>query len=170
MNNRNREQLRAAIANDLVQGQGGHSPTRELLRQYVLARDLHQTGTGHSVGNRTRGAFGKLLGTTCHRGTKRQLTMARCHRGTGRHRSIKCHPSTICRGQRRVEGAEYDQLQPLSYARSFREGRLLPALSSVAWLQARPLYRRSCEVGHRGPYVTEKSTGYSYLLGKTWSH
>jgi hypothetical protein len=35
MNNRNREQLRAAIANDLVQGQGGHSPTRELLRQYV---------------------------------------------------------------------------------------------------------------------------------------
>ena len=35
MNNRNRQQLRAAIANDLVQGQGGHSPTRELLRQYV---------------------------------------------------------------------------------------------------------------------------------------
>jgi len=35
MNKRNREQLRAAIANDLVQGQGGHSPTRELLRQYA---------------------------------------------------------------------------------------------------------------------------------------
>src|SRR5262245_13168008 len=35
MNKRNREQLRAAIANDLVQVQGGHSPTRELLRQYA---------------------------------------------------------------------------------------------------------------------------------------
>jgi hypothetical protein len=35
MNKQNREQLRAAIANDLVQGQGGHSPTRELLRQYA---------------------------------------------------------------------------------------------------------------------------------------
>jgi hypothetical protein len=35
MNKRNREQLRAAIANDLVQGQGGNSPTRELLRQYA---------------------------------------------------------------------------------------------------------------------------------------
>ena len=35
MNKRNKEQLRAAIANDLVQGQGGHSPTRELLRQYA---------------------------------------------------------------------------------------------------------------------------------------
>jgi hypothetical protein len=35
MNQRNREQLRAAIANDLIQGQGGHSPTRELLRQYA---------------------------------------------------------------------------------------------------------------------------------------
>ena len=35
MSKRNIEQLRAAIANDLVQGQGGHSPTRELLRQYA---------------------------------------------------------------------------------------------------------------------------------------
>jgi len=35
MKKRNREQLRAANANDLVKGQGGHSPTRELLRQYV---------------------------------------------------------------------------------------------------------------------------------------
>ena len=35
MNKRNREQLRAAIGNDLVQGQGDHSATRELLRQYA---------------------------------------------------------------------------------------------------------------------------------------
>jgi hypothetical protein len=35
MNKRNKEQLRAAIANDLVQGQGDHSPPRELLRQYA---------------------------------------------------------------------------------------------------------------------------------------
>jgi len=35
MNKRDREQLRASIARDLIQGQGGNSPTRELLRQYA---------------------------------------------------------------------------------------------------------------------------------------
>src|SRR5213596_2736361 len=35
MNKRDREQLRASIAKDLVQGQGEHSPTRDLLRQYA---------------------------------------------------------------------------------------------------------------------------------------
>src|SRR5437773_2458341 len=35
MKKRDREQLRASIAKDLVQGQGDHSPTKELLRQYT---------------------------------------------------------------------------------------------------------------------------------------
>ena len=35
MNKRDREQLRASIAKDLVQGQGENSATRELLRQYA---------------------------------------------------------------------------------------------------------------------------------------
>jgi hypothetical protein len=35
MNKRGREQLRASIAKDLVQGQGEHSPTKELLKQYA---------------------------------------------------------------------------------------------------------------------------------------
>src|SRR6266516_3174511 len=35
MNKRDREQLKASIAKDLVQGQGEHSPTKELLRQYA---------------------------------------------------------------------------------------------------------------------------------------
>ncbi len=35
MNKRDREQLRASIARDLVQGQGEPSPTRELLKQYA---------------------------------------------------------------------------------------------------------------------------------------
>ena len=35
MNKRDREQLRASIAKDLIEGQGEPSPTRELLRQYV---------------------------------------------------------------------------------------------------------------------------------------
>src|SRR5213083_791251 len=35
MNKRDREQLRASIAKDLVQGQCAHSPTKELLRQYA---------------------------------------------------------------------------------------------------------------------------------------
>src|SRR5437773_1763121 len=35
MKKRDREQLRASIAKDLVQGQGANSPTKELLRQYA---------------------------------------------------------------------------------------------------------------------------------------
>lgn len=35
MNKRDREQLRATIAKDLAEGQGEHSPTRELLKQYA---------------------------------------------------------------------------------------------------------------------------------------
>ncbi len=35
MNKREREQLRASIARDLVQGQGERSPTKELLKQYA---------------------------------------------------------------------------------------------------------------------------------------
>src|SRR5438094_8385104 len=35
MNKRDREQLRASIAKSLVQGQGEHSPTKELLKQYA---------------------------------------------------------------------------------------------------------------------------------------
>jgi hypothetical protein len=43
MNKRNREQSRVAIANDLVLGQGGHSPTRELLRQYAPLEGVFAT-------------------------------------------------------------------------------------------------------------------------------
>ena len=35
MNKRDREQLRASIAKDLIEGQGAPSPTRELLKQYA---------------------------------------------------------------------------------------------------------------------------------------
>jgi hypothetical protein len=35
MNKRDREQLRTSIAKDLVEGQGEHSPTKELLKQYA---------------------------------------------------------------------------------------------------------------------------------------
>ncbi len=35
MNKRDREQLRTSIARDLIEGQGEHSPTRELLKQYA---------------------------------------------------------------------------------------------------------------------------------------
>ncbi len=35
MNKKDREQLRESIARDLIEGQGGNSPTRELLRQYA---------------------------------------------------------------------------------------------------------------------------------------
>jgi len=40
MNKKDREQLRASIARDLVQGQGEHSPTKELLKQYALLEGI----------------------------------------------------------------------------------------------------------------------------------
>ena len=53
MNKRDREQLRASIANDLVQGQGEHSPTRELLKQYApLEGIVTPPVSGHSLRSR----------------------------------------------------------------------------------------------------------------------
>jgi len=43
MNKRDREQLRASIAKDLVQGQGEHSATKELLRQYAPLEGIIST-------------------------------------------------------------------------------------------------------------------------------
>src|SRR5213594_4396002 len=137
MKKRDREQLRASIAKDLVQGQGAHSPTKELLKQYAPLEGIIST-PGPSVSRRPGSGqpVEKLLGTTCHRGTETASSMARCHRGASRDRSIRCHRGTICHGQGRAAGAEYDQLQHLSDAQSFRQAGLLPALSSVAWLPA----------------------------------
>ncbi len=42
-----------------------------------------------------------------------------------------CHRGRVCHGERGVAGAEYDQLQPVSDARSVREGCLLPAVSAL---------------------------------------
>jgi hypothetical protein len=40
MNRRDREQLRASIARDLEEGQGEHSPTKELLKQYAPLKGI----------------------------------------------------------------------------------------------------------------------------------
>src|SRR6266540_474348 len=45
MNKRDSEQLRASIAKDLVQGQGEHSPTKELLKQYAPLEGILTTPT-----------------------------------------------------------------------------------------------------------------------------
>jgi len=47
MNKRDKEQLRASIARDLIQGQGGNSPTRELLRQYAPLEGIINTTSPH---------------------------------------------------------------------------------------------------------------------------
>src|SRR5438552_2620755 len=60
MKKRDREQLRASIAKDLVQGQGVHSPTKELLRQYTPLEGVittpapdvsRRSGSAHPVEN-----------------------------------------------------------------------------------------------------------------------
>src|SRR5205814_8517023 len=60
MNKIDREQLRASIAKDLVQGQGEHSPTKELLKQYAPLEGIITTpapdisrrpGSAHPVEN-----------------------------------------------------------------------------------------------------------------------
>jgi hypothetical protein len=43
MNKRDMQQLKASIARDLVRGQGEHSPTRELLKQYVPLNGIIST-------------------------------------------------------------------------------------------------------------------------------
>ena len=48
MNQRERQLLTASIAKDLVQGQGEHSPTRELLRQYVPLHGILTTPVSDS--------------------------------------------------------------------------------------------------------------------------
>src|SRR5207249_2158736 len=47
MNKRDREQLRASIAKDLGQGQGEHSPTKELLKQYAPLEGIITTPALH---------------------------------------------------------------------------------------------------------------------------
>jgi hypothetical protein len=46
MNKRDRQQLIASIARDLVQGQGEHTPTRELLKQYAPLEGIITTPAG----------------------------------------------------------------------------------------------------------------------------
>jgi hypothetical protein len=52
MNKKDREQLRASVAKDLVQGQRDHSPTKELLKQYAPLEGILNPpvdGVGSSV-------------------------------------------------------------------------------------------------------------------------
>ena len=49
MNKRDTEQLRASIAKDLVQGQGEHSPTKELLKQYAPLEGIITTPLGADI-------------------------------------------------------------------------------------------------------------------------
>ncbi len=46
MNKRDRQQLKASIARDLIQGQGEHTATRELLKQYAPLEGVITTKTG----------------------------------------------------------------------------------------------------------------------------
>jgi hypothetical protein len=48
MNKKSREQLKASIARDLVQGQGEHSPTKELLKQYAPLEGIITTPSSNS--------------------------------------------------------------------------------------------------------------------------
>jgi hypothetical protein len=64
MNKRDREQLRASIARDLVEGQGEHSPTKELLRQYapldgVVTKPSNTTPVEKSLASHATVALGR---------------------------------------------------------------------------------------------------------------
>jgi hypothetical protein len=50
MNKRDRQELRASLAKDLIKGQGEHSPTRGLLRHYAPLEGIIATpDSGHSL-------------------------------------------------------------------------------------------------------------------------
>ena len=114
MNQKNREQLRAAILDNLVQGKQAHSPTRDLLKQYrplkgiltpVLEQEAEATSDDPSDAN---APVEKAYGRWCHRGTERNLTLARCHGGACCYPGTQCHPGILCRGEGRTESAKHD--------------------------------------------------------------
>jgi hypothetical protein len=61
MNKRDREQLRASIARDLVQGQGEHSPTKELLKQYAPLEGVVTTQPAKSTNSTPAAVVEKTL-------------------------------------------------------------------------------------------------------------
>lgn len=61
------QQLKATIARDLVQGQGEHSPTKELLKQYVPLEGIITTPV---LGETSRGARVPVENTMAPRATE----------------------------------------------------------------------------------------------------
>ena len=56
MNKKDRQELKASIARDLIQGQGEHTATRELLKQYApLEGDITTPSDGTSPRQQVRG-------------------------------------------------------------------------------------------------------------------
>src|SRR5216117_3520597 len=80
MNKRDREQLRASIAKDLVQGQGEHSPTKELLRQYTPL----EASSPRQMSHRNLGTGLAILCNTAlpiYRSSRSFIDLGFCNRG-----------------------------------------------------------------------------------------
>ena len=145
MNKKDRDQLRASIAKDLVQGQGPLSPTRELLKHYS---PLEGIVTGPTL---ARSAPSAWHGATVVRPATPGTT---------------CHRETICHSQGGTPRPEYAQLQPVSHARSVRKGCLLSAVSSLAWLPQRYLSGQLAEAVEIGSHVPAKGPEHNCLSRK----
>ena len=102
MNKRNREQLRASIARDLVQGQGGNSPTRDLLRQYTPLE-----GVVSAPETKKPPALRPVEKTMAPRATVAQNGVSPWHGATVESPATMARPATVVqlaevKGERRV--------------------------------------------------------------------
>src|SRR6266516_1408535 len=145
MKKRDREQLRASIARDLVQGQGERSPTRELLRQYApLAGVVTTPNLPPQPGGRAQPVENSLAP---------RATVERWATVKGELRV----PNTI-------------NFSIFSDAESLCQSGLLPALSSLARLPAGHVHHRSREACQVVAHVAQKGSGHSGLPGEARTH
>ena len=146
--------MRVSIAGDLIQGQGEHTATRELLKQYAPLEGVITTPAGdrsprtHPVRPVEKGVTPNA--TVAPPATEAPyVTLARLAMVEGELRV----PNTIT-------FSLFPRLDP------FAKSRLLPTVPSLAWLQARHPRCWPCEVGEVSPHVSEKGPGHNRLPGK----
>src|SRR5437867_3963963 len=96
MNKRDREQLSASIAKDLVQGQGEHSPTKELLKQYAPLEGIITT-PAPDVSRRSGSGAQPVENSLAPRATVAQKQHSPWHGATVAPAATVASPATVAR-------------------------------------------------------------------------
>src|SRR5437773_11917167 len=138
MKKRDREQLRASIARDLVQGQGERSPTRELLRQYApLAGVVTTPNLPPQPGGRAQPVENSLAPRATV-ALPALSSLARLPAGHVHHRSreacqVGAHVAQKGSGHSGLPGEARTHQAARSESRGAVEGEYLPGSSAGRW-------------------------------------